>query len=534
MAVIYVSSTYEDLKDYRDAVYRALRQLGHDVRAMEDDVASDARPFDKCLRDVAAADLYLGIFAWRYGFVPEKDNPQGRSITEHEYRHAVDCSRPRLIFLLHEDADWKRKFDDAASAQDRGEHIATRRAELKNEHTINLFHSAEELARLASTAVAKWEKEARSTSAGLDAGARSLVQTGGAAYVGGNVDTGGGEFVGRDKHETHIHHHALDATEQPETLLAAYYRSLAEECRRLPLGIIDSQFVSAKGEDAVPLTDIYVDLDVTAPSAPERGDEKGWAVRAALGEGAERTPLLEALAAPDDARAVLLGDAGSGKTTFVNYLTWLLATQPASAPEALRRGVVVRLVLRDVVARHIPAGAGKGNAKMLWDALRDDMVARLGEAPANRLLAHLHQRLLEDGGLILLDGLDEVPEAEHRRETLLGAVRDLAASLPGDKARLLLTARPYAYAALAAQEVPCSRSCPVQPGTGRTFHRALLPGRAPGHRVGKRLPASARASSAPPCGTGRIWPTWLPDRCCLRSWRRCTRVGGNCPRIGPT
>ena len=107
MAVIYISSTYEDLKDHREAVYRALRRLGHDVHAMEDYVATDARPLDKCLGDVAAADVYLGIFAWRYGFVPNKDNPQGQSITEREYRHAVERGKPCLIFLLHEDADWK-------------------------------------------------------------------------------------------------------------------------------------------------------------------------------------------------------------------------------------------------------------------------------------------------------------------------------------------------------------------------------------------------------------------------------------------
>ena len=44
MARIYISSTYEDLKDYREAAYRALRRLRHDVVAMEDYVAADERP----------------------------------------------------------------------------------------------------------------------------------------------------------------------------------------------------------------------------------------------------------------------------------------------------------------------------------------------------------------------------------------------------------------------------------------------------------------------------------------------------------
>jgi hypothetical protein len=88
MARIYISSTYGDLEDHREHVYRALRQLGHDVIAMEDYVAADQRPLERCLADVAASDLYLGVFAHRYGYIPNKDNPEGRSITELEYRHA--------------------------------------------------------------------------------------------------------------------------------------------------------------------------------------------------------------------------------------------------------------------------------------------------------------------------------------------------------------------------------------------------------------------------------------------------------------
>jgi hypothetical protein len=47
MSIIYVSSTCEDLKDHRDAVYRALRQLGHDVGAMADYVPTDVRRLER-------------------------------------------------------------------------------------------------------------------------------------------------------------------------------------------------------------------------------------------------------------------------------------------------------------------------------------------------------------------------------------------------------------------------------------------------------------------------------------------------------
>jgi len=57
MTTIYLSSTYEDLKDYREVVYKALRKSGYNVIAMEDYVSTDQRPVDKCLKDVAGTDI---------------------------------------------------------------------------------------------------------------------------------------------------------------------------------------------------------------------------------------------------------------------------------------------------------------------------------------------------------------------------------------------------------------------------------------------------------------------------------------------
>jgi hypothetical protein len=88
MVTIYISSTYNDLREYREEVYRTLRLMGHDAKAMEDDVATDSHPVEKCLTDVAACDLYIGLFAWQYGFIPSTDNPEQYSITELEYRTA--------------------------------------------------------------------------------------------------------------------------------------------------------------------------------------------------------------------------------------------------------------------------------------------------------------------------------------------------------------------------------------------------------------------------------------------------------------
>lgn len=67
MATIYLSSTYEDLKDYRRVVFEALRKAGHQVIAMEDYVAADQRPVEQCLADVERADLYVGSSRFAMG-----------------------------------------------------------------------------------------------------------------------------------------------------------------------------------------------------------------------------------------------------------------------------------------------------------------------------------------------------------------------------------------------------------------------------------------------------------------------------------
>ena len=100
MAKIYVSSTFLDLQEHRAQVEKVIRRMGHSDVAMEYYVAEDTRPVIKCLADVAACDVYVGIFAWRYGWQPKDDNPDQLSITEMEFRQAEKTGKPCFIFLL--------------------------------------------------------------------------------------------------------------------------------------------------------------------------------------------------------------------------------------------------------------------------------------------------------------------------------------------------------------------------------------------------------------------------------------------------
>ena len=155
---VYISSTYEDLKEYRKAVYDALRKIRADAIAMEDYVAQHQRSLQKCLEDVASSDMYVGIFAWRYGYIPNnnKENPDNLSITELEYRKAKEKGIPCLIFLLKNTDEWPLEFIDGKVESGKSrDNIIRLRNDLKVNHTISFFKTPADLVEDTITAIFK-------------------------------------------------------------------------------------------------------------------------------------------------------------------------------------------------------------------------------------------------------------------------------------------------------------------------------------------------------------------------------------------
>lgn len=157
---IYLSSTFEDLQHHRERVYRELRALRHDVIAMEDYVAADQRPLDKCLEDVRSADVYVGVFAWRYGYVPKAGNPEGRSITELELEEATRLGKPCLVFVLNKKAPWPPPMMDATTGDaEKGAKIDALRDALMRDRLAGMFETADELAVKVVSAIYRWQIE---------------------------------------------------------------------------------------------------------------------------------------------------------------------------------------------------------------------------------------------------------------------------------------------------------------------------------------------------------------------------------------
>jgi len=94
---VMISSTARDLPEHRKEVMDACLRQGMFPKMMEHLPASDADAIEASLRMVDEADIYLGVFAHRYGYVPKGHDI---SITEMEYNRAVERGIPCLIFFM--------------------------------------------------------------------------------------------------------------------------------------------------------------------------------------------------------------------------------------------------------------------------------------------------------------------------------------------------------------------------------------------------------------------------------------------------
>ncbi|MBC6936737.1 MAG: DUF4062 domain-containing protein [Chloroflexi bacterium] len=108
---VFISSTSIDLPEHRAAVRDAIITLGMHPSGMEHWPVRGENPVDLCRSMVADAEIYLGIYAHRYGWRP--DGFDGRSITELEYDWAGETQRdgtpiPRLCFIMADSHPWPK------------------------------------------------------------------------------------------------------------------------------------------------------------------------------------------------------------------------------------------------------------------------------------------------------------------------------------------------------------------------------------------------------------------------------------------
>ncbi|MGZ6368496.1 MAG: DUF4062 domain-containing protein, partial [Ktedonobacteraceae bacterium] len=139
MKKVMISSTARDLPEHRDLIRDACLRQGMFPIMMEHLAAVDADAIEESLRIVNEADIYLGIFAYRYGYIPKGYDI---SITEMEYKRAVERGIPRLIFLMDEEHDVKPADVERGNGAIKLDVLKER---LKVERVANFFKSPAEL-----------------------------------------------------------------------------------------------------------------------------------------------------------------------------------------------------------------------------------------------------------------------------------------------------------------------------------------------------------------------------------------------------
>ncbi len=92
---IFLSSTFRDLREERQAALEAILELGHFPAGMEAFPAADATPWELIESIIADSDYYILIIGGKYG----STGPDGISYTEMEYNHAVKLNKPVLAFM---------------------------------------------------------------------------------------------------------------------------------------------------------------------------------------------------------------------------------------------------------------------------------------------------------------------------------------------------------------------------------------------------------------------------------------------------
>jgi hypothetical protein len=208
---------------------------------------------------------------------------------------------------------------------------------------------------------------AMAATGGVAAGAGGVAVGGdvaGSVFIGSTVTISSGRYTG-------------PSTKDPSQALAIYRRVLVEGCRQMSLRGLDVDASDPTGsQKRFDLMQVYVDLHTMTQVPLTKAAKRRRAERVPSAERETRAPgVLEAVVGHP--RLVLLGDPGSGKSTFLTHLALCLATHALEPrqqwlarltdwSEQEADLVPVTVVLRDF-ARSLPAKTKEAELRHLWN-----------------------------------------------------------------------------------------------------------------------------------------------------------------------
>lgn len=138
---IFISSTFDDLKNHRRKIWDLLERYDVDVRGMERFGARKDAPLITCLSEVEQCDIFVGVIAFRLGSI---DQNSGKSFTQREYERAYELNREILIYMIDE-KDAMVPYQNI-DFDDKREKLIAFKSILKDRHTVDIFLSEDDLA----------------------------------------------------------------------------------------------------------------------------------------------------------------------------------------------------------------------------------------------------------------------------------------------------------------------------------------------------------------------------------------------------
>ncbi|MGA2741894.1 MAG: SUMF1/EgtB/PvdO family nonheme iron enzyme, partial [Bryobacteraceae bacterium] len=408
--VVFISSTSEDLEEHREMAAQAALAIGFSPRYMKYFPASGHLPsLPACLQKVDEAEVVVVLVAHRYGWVPDDaSNPDHKSITWLECHHARHANNGKevLAFLVDEKYAWPAELKESY------------RLVLAKDLPDEEYDQIRKEVRRNEKKLAEFKRElsgyfrASFTNA---ASVRPLVSEALAVW--------------RERHRPAT---VASAPLDPET----YLKALEDRTRQIRITGLSTK----RAEPYVfRIDEIYIPLTTPAgQDVPRQPDARG-------GDGKEQERRIVLEQTLTQRRVVLVGDPGSGKSTFLRRTAFelcraLRGTRPPDAPPFLPvddRRFPILIAVSDFAklleAEKLPKPAhspdwipyflGRQSEEYRWG---------IGEA-------FFRSKLDQGGCLLMVDGLDEAPN-RRMRERIVRIFEEAAGSYP--RADFLVTTRP--------------------------------------------------------------------------------------------
>lgn len=420
-SVVFISSTFEDLKPFRQAARDAALKADFFPVMMEYFEAGSNPPLQTCLDKVRPCNVVVVIVAHRYGWIPnDPKNSDKKSITWLECEAAIAEGKQVIPFLVDEKTPWPEDLKECyrltsamnkgrapqklfMEVQERIQLLQKFKQWLGKEFTVHFFNSMEHLGQDVLHALVKWQVKP----------AERPVQS----------------------------------ESKTLTVPVAYTSWLADSLATVELLVT----VPKEGFGAPRLSSLYV----PAPTDPwEKQKEK----QESSGERQKPKLLLDRFA---EQSLYVSGIAGCGKSTFCRWIAWLVTQgyMPEQETFSVKYSVVEKfpaaflgklpllVPLREFwpFLSHSP-GQDEVSLQELETALQDWSQAKLSRITPD----HVMQFIRTGRAVLLFDGVDEVPESYGegiylyypRRMLVHGLAQAVRIwSKAGNK--LLLTSRPY-------------------------------------------------------------------------------------------